>query len=78
MCACVVQLVWLFQAWRWCIFFACFVPIYWATRLIIYLLVVLVEAKLFTQTKVIYFMTGVKVLLAASIECRQRVCLQQT
>lgn len=53
-----------FDAWRWCIFLACFVPIYWVSRLIVHLLVVIVEARLFSNAKVLYFMISVRKDLA--------------
>lgn len=56
-----VQYALYFDAWRWCIFLACFVPIYWVSRFIVHLLVVIVEAKLFSNAKVLYFMVSVRV-----------------
>ena len=40
-----------FSAWRWCLFFGLFVPVYWTSRLIIHLLVMLVEARLMTKSR---------------------------
>lgn len=50
-----------FAAWRWCIFLGLFVPVYWTSRLIIHLLVLVVENRLFTNSKVLYFMVAVRV-----------------
>lgn len=57
----VVQYALYFDAWRWCIFFALFVPIYWLSRLIMHVLVLIVEARLFSNAKILYFMISVRV-----------------
>jgi len=36
-----VQYALYFDAWRWCFFFALFVPIYWLSRLIVHVLVLI-------------------------------------
>jgi len=40
-----------FSAWRWCLFFSLFVPVYWTSRLVIHLLVMLVEARFLTKSR---------------------------
>jgi hypothetical protein len=50
-----------FDAWRWCFFLACFVPIYWVSRFITHMLVVIVEARVFSNAKLLYFMVSVRV-----------------
>ena len=50
-----------FDAWRWCFFLAAFVPIYWVSRFITHMLVVVVEARLFTNAKLLYFLVSVRV-----------------
>jgi len=40
-----------FSAWRWCLFFSLFVPVYWTSRLVIHLLVLLVEARFLTKSR---------------------------
>jgi len=49
-----------FDAWRWCFFICAFVPIYWLSRLVVHLLVLVVEAKLFTNAKVLFFLLSVR------------------
>lgn len=52
-----------FDAWRWCFFVAAFVPIYWLSRLFLHLLLLMVEAKLFTNAKVLFFLLSVRISL---------------
>ena len=44
-----------------CFFICAFVPIYWVSRLVVHLLVLVVEAKLFTNAKVLFFLLSVRV-----------------
>lgn len=44
-----------------CFFICAFVPIYWLSRLVVHLLVLVVEAKLFTNAKVLFFLLSVRV-----------------
>ena len=55
------KIVVVFEAWRWCIFFAGIMPVFWVSRLLIWLLVLLVEATLFKQWMALYFLAGTKV-----------------
>ena len=50
-----------FEAWRWCVFFAGIMPIFWTSRLLIWMLVRVVEATLFRQWIALYFLAGTKV-----------------
>lgn len=69
------KIVVVFQAWRWCIFFAGIMPIFWVSSFLIWLLVLVVEATLFRQWMALYFLAGTKVGLAqfpagSSLQCK--------
>ena len=61
------KVVVVFQAWRWCIFFAGIMPIFWVSSFLIWLLVLVVEATLFRQWMALYFLAGTKVSRALNI-----------
>ncbi len=55
------KIILVFEAWRWCIFFAGIMPIFWVSRLLIWMLIRVVEATLFRQWIALYFLAGTKV-----------------
>ena len=61
------KIIVVFEAWRWCIFFALIMPIFWVSKFLIWLLVRIVEATLFRQWMALYFLAGTKVRCMPSI-----------
>eukprot|EP00891_Asterochloris_glomerata_P009429 jgi/Astpho2/9429/Aster-x0397 len=49
-----------FETWRWLFFFAGFFPIYWISRVVIHLLVLMVETTAFTTKKAVYYTIGTR------------------
>ena len=69
------KVVVVFEAWRWCIFFAGIMPIFWVSRLLIWMLVRIVEATLFRQWMALYFLAGTKVRCRCGCQQLAACCL---
>ena len=63
------KIIVVFEGWRWCIFFAGIMPVFWVSRVLIWLLVLVVEATLFRQWIALYFLAGTKVRLLGECLC---------
>ncbi|KAL0039998.1 hypothetical protein WJX79_001782 [Trebouxia sp. C0005] len=53
------KVIW-FEWWRWLFFFSGFMPIYWLSRAVIHLLVLMVETTAFTTRKAVYYTVGTR------------------
>ncbi|KAL0029403.1 hypothetical protein WJX77_004930 [Trebouxia sp. C0004] len=53
------KVIW-FEWWRWLFFLSGFMPIYWFSRAVIHLLVLMVETTAFTTRKAVYYTVGTR------------------
>lgn len=58
-----VQRIFFLEAWRWCSFFAGFVPIYYISEGVVRLVEMVVESQFFTVQQALYFAVSIHVRL---------------
>ena len=49
------------EMWRWCIFAACFMPIYYLSEMILHCGLILVEANTFALHNALYYVVSIRV-----------------
>ena len=68
-CNCVpLQRILFLESWRWCFFFAGFVPIHYFSEGVVQVAEMVVESKLFTVQQALYFAVSIHVSPAAVAE----------
>ena len=56
-----MQRILFLESWRWCFFFAGFVPIHYFSEGVVHLAEMIVESKLFTVQQALYFAVSIHV-----------------
>lgn len=69
---CCLQRIFFLETWRWCFFFAGFVPIYYISEGAVHLVEMAVESKLFTVQQALYFAVSIHVRLDVMLQCSTR------
>lgn len=65
--SCLLQTWMYLELWRWCLFFAFLAPLYFFSKLLVHVLVMLVEREFFTKQQAMYFVVSIRVRSSYSL-----------
>ena len=65
-----MQRIFFLEAWRWCFFFAGFVPIYYVSEGAVRLVELIVESQFFTVQQALYFAVSIHVRFCLLLTAR--------